>query len=137
MASEEDVLARKKDMSDKISTQVRTLGLGILALTWGLVVSESAIARDITKRLRTPLLCVGTLAIGVILFDFLQYACAYEVARRLLNKMEAEKSTEGYYDYSSPLWILQSVLFYAKQIVLGLAAFYLIYALICFLLATR
>src|SRR2546430_2655418 len=99
MASEAEILARKKEMSDKISTQVRTLGVGILALTWGLTVSDSAIAKDITAKLKMPLLWVGTLAIGVIFLDFLQYVCSYEVARRLLNYMEANKLTVGEYDY--------------------------------------
>jgi hypothetical protein len=134
MASEAEILARKKDMSDKISTQVRTLGVGILALTWGLAVSDSAIAKEITVRLRMPLLWVGTLAIGVILLDFLQYVCSYEVARRLINYMEANKLTDGEYDYSSVLYRLQSVLFYGKQILLAAGAFYLIYELIRFIL---
>jgi hypothetical protein len=137
MASEADVLARKKETSDKISTQVRTLGVGILALTWGLMVSDSAIARDMTAKLKMPLLVVGTLAIGVILLDFLQYVCSYEVARSLLNHMEENKLKEGDYPYSSALYRLQSVLFYGKQIVMAGAAFYLLYALTRFILGTR
>ena len=137
MASEADILTRKKDMSDKISTQVRTLGVGILALTWGLTVSDSAIAREMTGKLKISLLVVGTLAVGVILLDFLQYVCAYEVARRLLNLMEKQSSKDGDYDYSSPLYKLQSVLFYGKQVVLAGAAFYLLYALVRFIMGTH
>jgi len=134
MASEAEILARKKDMSDKISAQVRTLGVGILALTWGLTISDSAIAKEMTAKLKMPLLWVGTLAIGVILLDFLQYVCSYEVARRLINQMEANKQTEGEYDYKSLLYKLQSVLFYGKQILLAAASFYLLYELIRFIL---
>jgi hypothetical protein len=137
MASEADILARKKDMSDKISAQVRTLGVGILALTWGLTVSDSAIAKEMTAKLKMPLLWVGTLAIGVILLDFLQYVCAYEVARRLINQMEANKQTEGEYDYKSLLYKLQSVLFYGKQILLAAASFYLLYELIRFIVGLQ
>lgn len=133
MASEADILARKKDMSDKISAQVRTLGVGILALTWGLTISDSAIAKEMTAKLKMPLLWVGTLAIGVILLDFLQYVCSYEVARRLMNQMEANKQTEGEYDYKSLLYKLQSILFYGKQILLAAASFYLMYELIRFI----
>jgi hypothetical protein len=137
MASEADVLARKKDMSDKISTQVRTLGVGILALTWGLAVSDSAIAKEMTSKLRMPLLWTGTLAIGVILLDFLQYFCSHEVARLLLNRMERDKVKDAEYDYRSPLYRLQYALFYGKQILLAVTTFYLLYELIRFILGAR
>ena len=137
MATEAEILARKKDMSDKISAQVRTLGVGILALTWGLTVSDSAIAKEITAKIKMPLLWVGTLAIGVILLDFLQYVCSYEVARRLINQMEAKKQAEGEYDYKSLLYKLQSVLFYGKQVLLAAASFYLLYELIRFIVGLR
>jgi hypothetical protein len=137
MATKADILARKKDMSDKISTQVRTLGVGILALTWGLTISDSAIAKEMTVKLKMPLLWVGTLAIGVVLLDFLQYVCAYDVARRLLNYVEANSLAEGEYDYTSPLWILQSVLFYGKQLLLAAASFYLLFEFVRFILGTR
>lgn len=134
MASEADILARKKDMSDKISTQVRTLGVGVLALTWGIMVSDSTIAKEMTSRLRVPFLVIGTLAVLVILLDFLQYVVGYEVARRLLRDMEARKATEGEYDYGAWSYRLQSVLFYGKQLILLVATFYLLYELVRFIL---
>jgi hypothetical protein len=123
-----------KDMSDKISTQVRTLGVGILALTWGLMVSDSAIAKEMTGKLRMPLLWTGTLAILVILLDLLQYICGYQVARLLIKEMERQKKAEGEYEYTTLLYRSQSWLFYGKQLLLAVASFYLLYKLVGFIL---
>ena len=133
MASEKEILDRRKEMSDKISTQVRTLGVGILALTWGLVVSDSAIAKSITAALKWHLLLIGAFAMSVILADFLQYACGHEVARRTLRKMESAHADSAQYDYRDPFWIWQTRFFYLKQITLLAATTYLLIAIITYL----
>jgi len=121
-------------MSDKISTQVRTLSVGLLAFTWGLLVSDSALAKGMTASLKWHLLLIGGMAIVVVLLDFLQYSFGHEVARKLLRHMEVSKAEEGEYDYNDPLWCLQHRLFYAKQVVLVVATTYLLVAVVTFLL---
>lgn len=133
MASEKDILDRRKEMSDKISTQVRTLGIGILAFTWGLVVSDSAVAKGIATDLKWHLLLIGCLAIVVILADFLQYACGHQVALRTLRKMEAEGKDSAEYDYKDPFWVWQTRFFNLKQIVLIAATVYLLAAIVTYL----
>ena len=133
MASEKDILDRRKEMSDNISTQVRTLGIGLLAFTWGLVVSDSAVAKSITSDLKWHLLLIGCLAIVVILADFLQYACGHQVALRTLRKMEADGKDSAEYDYKDPFWIWQTRFFNIKQIVLIVATVYLLAAIVTYL----
>jgi hypothetical protein len=133
MASEKDILDRRKEMSDKISTQVRTLGIGLLAFTWGIVVSDSAVAKGIAADLKWHLLLIGCLAIVVILADFLQYACGHQVALRTLRKMEADGKDSAEYDYTDPFWIWQTRFFNIKQIVLIVATVYLLAAIVTYL----
>ncbi len=126
MATKNNVLDRKKESSDKISAQVRTLGVGILALTWGLLASDSAIAKQMATTLRMPLLRAGTLAVLVILLDYMQYFFAHEVARLLLNQMERDGLNEGQYNYKSWPYRLMYWLFYGKQALLLLVTVYLL-----------
>jgi hypothetical protein len=119
VVTKKDVLDRRKEMSDKISTQVRTLSVGLLAFTWGLLVSDSALAKEMTASLKWHLLVIGGMAIVVVLLDFLQYSFGHEVALKLLRQMEVSKAKEGEYNYDDPLWRLQNWLFYAKQVLLS------------------
>ena len=134
MATEKEVLERKKDTSDKVSTQVRTMGLGLLAFTWGLIISDSPLAKAIAETLKWHLLLIGFLSILTVFLDFLQYVLGYQVALRLLRSMEARGADTGDYDYKSFLWRAQNWLFYGKQILLAMAASYLLMAIIVFLL---
>jgi hypothetical protein len=134
MATEKEVLERKKETSDKVSTQVRTMGLGLLAFTWGLIISDSPLAKAIAETLKWHLLVIGFLSILTVFLDFLQYVVGYQVALRLLRSMEARGADTGDYNYESFLWRAQNWLFYAKQILLAMAASYLLIAVAVFLL---
>jgi hypothetical protein len=134
MVTEKEVLERKQEMSDKISTQVRTVGIGLLAFTWGLLVSDSAIARSIAEPLKWHLLVISLLAILVVFLDFFQYVLGHETARKLIRQMERQSTGEGQYDYGSRLWKFQYYFFYAKQIGVTVAAVYLLAVILTFLL---
>jgi hypothetical protein len=105
----------------------------LLAFTWGLLISDSALAKEMTAGLKWHLLVIGALAICVVLLDFLQYSFGHEVARRLLRYMESNKLSEAGYNYEDPFYVLQGRLFYAKQIVLLAATAYLLVAIVTFL----
>jgi hypothetical protein len=115
MATKKDVIERLHFVTDRLSTQVRTLGLGILAVTWGIMVGDSPTARTMSTSLRIPLLLTATLAILALLLDFFQYVAGHRVAKSLLDTMERDKKDEGKFDDARLAYKLQSLLFSAKQ----------------------
>jgi hypothetical protein len=126
MATKKDVLERKKEASEKVSTQVRTLGVGVLAVTWGLLASDSVIALQIATTLRVSLMVIGVMAVIAILLDFLQFVLAHEIAKSMLVEMEAKKLQEIEYDYTKLTYRLMYGFYNWKQIVLSIATLYLI-----------
>lgn len=115
-----DILERQKETSDKISTQVRTIALGVLALTWGTVTNTSAIAQEITTHFLPALLLADLFAIFALMFDFAQYACSYQVARDAYVNRDRETNL-GDYDDESEFFKWQYWLFRLKQISTALA----------------
>ena len=122
----EDVRTRLKDVSDKISAQVRTLGLGVIAFTWGLLVGDAPVAKNLAASFRWQILAIGGLAILSLLLDFLQYVAGYKNALALFTHMESAGDMEGQYDYSSFSYRVQNFCFSAKQAVLLVATGWLL-----------
>jgi hypothetical protein len=91
------------------------VALGILALTWGLLVGDSAAAKDISSRWRGNLVALGGLAVLVMFLDFLQYVAGYYNVRALQKKMEKANLEEISFDDTSCSWQLRLFFFYAKQ----------------------
>ncbi|MGC2743821.1 MAG: hypothetical protein WA672_11580, partial [Candidatus Angelobacter sp.] len=88
MANQKDVLERLHFITDRLSTQVRTLGLGILVVTWGIFIGDSPTARDMSHGLKVPLLLAGAGSILAMLLDFLQYVAGYLDAQTTLRTLE-------------------------------------------------
>jgi len=118
----QSILERQKETSDKISTQVRTIALGVLALTWGTLTNSSATAEEITKHFLPMLLLADLFAILALIFDFAQYACSYQVARDAYLNRDRETNL-GDYDEESEFFKWQYRLFRAKQVSTALAVF--------------
>jgi|SRR5271155_2763536 len=129
------VIERLEKVSDRISAQVRTLGLGTLAFTWGLLVGQSAVANDIAKSLRWHLLLIGALTIAALLLDFLQYVSGYFVANNLRATMEREHKDWGKFRYKSFPYRVQSFCFVAKQVLMIVTAIWLVIAIVVYLIA--
>lgn len=77
MATKQEILEEIKFLSDRISVQVRTISLGLLAITWGLLIAESNVAIEIARQMGKSLMIIGGLAILTMFFDFLQYFFGY------------------------------------------------------------
>jgi hypothetical protein len=118
MPSKQDVISQLNAVTDKLSDRARTTALGVLALTWGLFIGDSAAARAITVHLKVGLLLLGAGAMLVLFLDFLQYFFGYFSTRRVLEQIESENTNEGSYDYDSWFWRLRLFFFWAKQAVL-------------------
>lgn len=101
-------------LTDKISTQVRTVALGVLALAWGLLIGGPATPPVATKSLKSQLVAIGASAILTMFLDFLQYVAGYVNTIGLLIWMEKNKLDKGEYDYESMSYRLRRILFRTK-----------------------
>jgi hypothetical protein len=111
--------------TDRISSQVRTLTFGVLALVW-LFLSGNKDAPILKIGSREPLVVIAGLCIATLLLDAAQYWGMYRSARKLLRDAEAARETEAEYDERTPMRILQQVCFWAKQLLAAIAALWLI-----------
>jgi len=132
MVKKHEVLDQMKSLSDRISTQVRTIALGLLALTWGLLIGESEAAAAFSGESRHSLILIGGIAIITMCFDFLQYLFGYRNTYALLKEMEREGKEKGQYRTADWAYKLRSVFFVAKQISLGVAVVWFIVNLIVY-----
>jgi len=120
-------------ISDKLSTQVRTVAIGLLAITWAILVGDSSFLRKLSEGLGKRLLLIGVLSIFVLLVDFVQYMVGYIYVDKTLKAAEAKDLTETDYDPHSPLYQFRSILFWTKQFVLILTLVLFLGALACYI----
>jgi hypothetical protein len=91
-------------VTDKLSTQVRTLAVGLLAFAGGLLVAGLGAVKPNGQGLQLPdwvqsrLLLIAALALVTLLFDVLQYVLLYVLTRQTrerLNDKIAELRVEN------------------------------------------
>ncbi len=131
MATQLEILAREKDVTDKISTQVRTISVGLIVFTWSIYnASEHTLASGMKSVLAPLFLVVDFLCIGALFADFLQYVFAKVAVENSLNQpIDAKNDIYGYNDdwisYKAQYWS-----FWLKIVLCGLAILFA-----CFLTA--
>lgn len=137
MPSINDVIEELQFLSDRISTQVRTIAIGLLAITWAILVGDSSFLRKLSEGLGKSLLLIALLCIFVLLLDFLQYVTSYiyvDKVRRSAEdgKTKAQTNEDGSeIEYpESVLRMLRECFFWVKQgfLVLTLVFFLVIVA---------
>ena len=119
--------------SDRISTQVRTLGIGILAVLWAIWTGDSATSHQISSFLGWHARVIAILAAASVIVDFLQYVCGYLNLFALKSQMEISERNDAPIDYSTVLFRCQTASFYVKQILVGVCAVWLLLDLGMFL----
>jgi len=132
MPTIKDIVEELQWVSERISSQVRTLGVGLIAITWGLLISQPQIAGPIPDSVKKHLLIVGVLALGAMVCDFFQYICAYRNTKALLSKMEDKGLDKADYDYSARTYRLRVFFFKTKQILLVIACIWFLAVIIPF-----
>jgi hypothetical protein len=125
MAAKKDIIADLDFLSDRISTQVRTVSLSIFAVVWLFLVGGKDTPVLPSQPNKNLLLIVGAMCLIALLLDYFQYVAGYANSRNVLNAGEAQKSEDFKYDYNSPLRKLRDYLFTGKQVFL-VAAFALL-----------
>ena len=129
MATKKEVIEQMDWLTDRMSNQIRTVGLGVLALTWGLLIGGTDAAKAIGNRHHKGLLMVGVLVVISMFLDFLQYRFGYQNVRKLYKSMVASGAEEAKYQ-RDPFRKAREGLFEGKQIVISLAVFWLVVLLI-------
>ncbi len=119
--------------ADRLSTQVRAISLGLLGVTWAILIGESTLFRHISEGIGQWLFRVGALSILALLCDFLQYAFGYIYTDKLRRILEAKKLKELDFNYRHPLWLLRRSMFWLKQAIVIIAVVLFICVLIPYL----
>jgi hypothetical protein len=102
-------------VSDRLSTGVRTLAAGAIALVIGVLIQDAKTFRDLLQGIRWLPWTVGTAAVMVIASDVLQYFCGYFSLDALRTKMEREGEDEA--PFPPSLWrLFRFIFFYTKMI---------------------
>lgn len=130
MATKEKIIGDLDFVTDRLSTQVRTLALGVLAFIWGIIISDSQTAKSIAEPLRAQLLGIAGGAILTMLLDFLQYVAGYLNTASVLAEIEKIKATEGTYDYGSWGFRFRRFFFWSKMTVITITVLALLRILV-------
>ena len=126
MATEADLIAREKDVSDKISTQVRTLAAGLIVFTWSIFnAADGTFSAGIRKGMTPFLLLIDLFALFALAFDVGQYIFAQLVineswAKPVKAATETEAAQYTYYNQTT-IYRAQYWTYWAKQICCGAA----------------
>jgi hypothetical protein len=131
VASETEVLSRQKEVTERISTQVRTLGVSFLALVWLLLVPGKDGAPVLPHQVDKGLVgLAGAMAIAAMVLDFLQYFAAYLTVRHTLSHpvRAQDKPVDYVYDYRALRYKAQSWCLWLKQAALAVSFGSLVWA---------
>src|SRR5438093_350069 len=115
MASRKDIQDDIDFLSDRISTQVRTIALSVIAIAWLFLVGgkDGPILR--VPPSRDLLLWAGALSLGALIVDYLQYLMGYLDGKRVLREGERDNVTDFHYDYRATTYKLRTWFYWGKQ----------------------
>jgi hypothetical protein len=124
MPTKKDLIEELNFLTDLISNRVRTISFGILAFCWLFILQNISGQKSIisNKQLMIPVF----LAILSLVADFTQYWFGYYTTRSLLRQSENENNDDINYDYRSLGYLMRTVMFYAKQLLMALATIWLL-----------
>jgi len=115
--------------SDRLSTQIRTLTFGILALVW-LFLSGGRDVAALRIDGTYQLLGLAALCVLTLLIDAVQYWSSYMSSNTVRKQAEEQNETEAAYDETSLWRRLQRGCFWAKQVTALLATIWLLILLV-------
>jgi hypothetical protein len=121
---------------DRISTLVRTISIGLLAITWGMLIGKPEISQPLPLWLKKNLLAIGILGLVTMFSDFLQYFFGLFVVDGLRKSMEKKNQIEAEYDYSTITYKLREFFFWLKLILIIIACIWFLAVIIPFCIGT-
>jgi hypothetical protein len=137
VANRDEVLKRYAEFTGQLSTQCRTLGVGILAFAWALMTSNDSPLKDaathsLGRAASRNLIGISLLVILVLAADAVQYYVGMRVEEGVLEKMEKNHCDTAMYGRDTRA--VQGVAFHAKLVGLAIAVLWLVIFLGCALL---
>ena len=117
MTTFKEIHDRRNYYGERISNQVRIIAIGLLAITWAVIIGETRLPNIRPEDSSTILIRVGTIAILVLFCDFAQYFFAYSNTQLTLRKMDKKGLKEGVFEYNW-LYYIGVFFFWAKQLLL-------------------
>ena len=125
----EDIYQELDWLTDRLSTEVRTVALGVLALAWGLLMSDKGPDQAVVLSRKWHLLFIGGSCVFVMFLDYLQYLAGYWNARGVQRSYERNSAAQVKYQDKKVSFFFRRFLFVAKQIVLALVVVWLMIVL--------
>ena len=119
-----DIIGELQFLTDRISTQVRSIAISLIAITWGLLIGGTYTVFVVDIQLGKKLLRVGILALVVMFCDFMQYFFGYINSNTLRKKLEQQTQKQVGYEYNSWSYRLRGFCFWFKQILLIIVVIY-------------
>jgi hypothetical protein len=117
-----EIYARKKEASGQVSTQTRSLALGMLAISWALLtVHDDPLKTMATHVNRDWILGLAMVSVVVIICDLLQYVAITSMAGEALIRAENANPQAALYDNKLFAYRVQKYLYYGKFLIVGLA----------------
>lgn len=121
-----EIIEELQFLSDRISTQVRTIAVSLIALVWAISLDATSSQIGLTVSAKRELVLIGVLALLAMVFDYLQYFLGFVYTNALRNEIESQDKEEGQYNYRDWRYRLRNGLFCMKQIVLLAAVVWLV-----------
>ena len=123
MATEKELLERQKEVSGQVSAQTRASALGLLAISWALLTAHDQPLQHMAAHVpQYEDLALSFLAVGVLVFDLLQYVFYTQNAVAAVKRAEDSPIKEAIYDYDAVSYKAARFCYYAKFVVLVVAA---------------
>ena len=111
-----EIRADLNALSETISTQVRSIALGLVALVWALLTGLKDTPLAVDGGTRRQLLWVALVAVGALVIDYSQYLFGYLDSLRILRKAERENKSQTAYSKSSPYYRARAACYWIKQL---------------------
>ena len=136
MPNIEEIISEKKFVTDRISTQVRIISVGLLATTWSLLIGQVNIFINTLQCFRIHFILISIFAIITLVLDFLQYKFSYLNIDKTINKMRNEKIDKADYDDKDICYKLSTFCFKNKQLTLLVGVVYFIITMFIIILTS-
>ena len=125
MPNIEKIISEKNFVTDRISTQVRIIAVGLLATTWSLLIGQVNIFINTLQYFRVHFILISIIAIIVLMFDFLQYECSYLNINKKIKLMNDKDLTKADYEEDN-YYKCSQFFFIAKKYILYIGVVYFI-----------
>jgi hypothetical protein len=111
-----DVVKETQWLSERVSTQVRALSAGLLALVWALIL------KPLPGLDMAAIVIAALLAVLTLFLDLAQLAIGYVATKRHLEAMTRDEAPILDYDPTARPYRYRQYLFWAKQATVAAAA---------------